>query len=109
MRGARLRKDDRKQEPEADRQTASLGGLALVLYQFSQCLTDVCPVATSDGEDFPWLGDEGIPGVAAVIESVVEGFENAVRERVLAHELPDVFLRVDLRRTRRQWQERDIL
>ncbi len=31
MRGARLRKDDRKQEPEADRQTASLGGLALVL------------------------------------------------------------------------------
>src|SRR5213076_2978506 len=79
------------------------------LYQFSQCLTDVCPVATSDGEDFPWLGDEGIPGVAAVIENVVEGFENAVREPVLAHELPDVFLRVELRRTRRQRQERDIL
>jgi hypothetical protein len=44
-----------------------------------------------------------------VIENVVEGFENAVREPVLAHELPDVFLRVELRRTRRQRQERDIL
>ena len=40
---------------------AIVGGCGLgdsgALYQSSQCLTDVCPVATSDGEDFPWLGD----------------------------------------------------
>jgi hypothetical protein len=40
-----------------------------------------------DGHDFPWLIDEGVPGVAAVIDDVVEGFEDAVRQLVRPHEL----------------------
>src|SRR5271169_4311800 len=59
-----------------------------------------------DGHDFPGLIDEGIPGIAAVVDDIVEGFEDSVRQPVLAHELPDVFLAVELRRTRRQLQER---
>jgi hypothetical protein len=31
-----------------------------------------------DGHDFPGLVDEGVPGVAAVIDDVVEGLEDAV-------------------------------
>ena len=52
--------------------------------------------------------DEGVPGEAAVIDDVVEGLEDAVRQPVLPHELPDVFLGVEFRRTRRQRQERDV-
>ena len=65
-------------------------------------LTDDGPVAASDGHDFPGLIDEGIPGVAAVTDNVVEGFEDSVRQPVLSHALPDVFLGVELWRTRRQ-------
>ena len=32
------------------------------------------------------------PGVAAVVDDVVEGFENSIRQPVLPHELPDIFL-----------------
>ena len=46
--------------------------------------------------DFPGLIDQGVPGVATVIDDVVERFEDAVREPVLTHELPDVFLAVEL-------------
>ena len=70
-------------------------------------MTGDCPIAASDGHDFPGLIDEGIPGVAAVIDDFVEGFEDAVRQPVHPHELPDIFLGVELRRTRRQRQERD--
>jgi hypothetical protein len=59
-----------------------------------------------DGHDFPGLIDEGIPGIAAVVDDIVEGFEDAVRQPVLPHELPDVFLAVELRCARRQRQER---
>src|SRR6266700_1068103 len=45
------------------------------LYQPSQRVTDDRPIAVSDGHDFPGLIDEGVPGVAAVIDDVVEGFE----------------------------------
>jgi hypothetical protein len=31
-----------------------------------------------DRHDFPGLIDEGVPGVAAVIDNVVEGFEDSV-------------------------------
>ena len=43
-----------------------------------------------------------------MIDDVVEGFEDSVRQPILAHELPDVFLAVELRCTRRQRQEREI-
>jgi hypothetical protein len=58
--------------------------------------------AARDGHDFPWLIDERVPGVAAVIDDVVEGFENSVRQPVLPHELPDIFLAVEFGRAWRQ-------
>jgi hypothetical protein len=48
------------------------------------------------GMIFPRLIDERVPGVTAVIDDVVEGFENSVRRPVLPHELPDIFLAVEL-------------
>jgi hypothetical protein len=42
-------------------------------------VTDDGPVTACDGHDFPGLIDEGVPGVAAVIDDVVEGFEDSVR------------------------------
>ncbi len=44
-----------------------------------------------------------------LIENVVVGFEDAVREPVVAHELPDVLDRIELGRFRRQRQERDVV
>jgi hypothetical protein len=37
-----------------------------------------------------------------------EGFENPVREPVVAHELPDVLRGVEFRALRRQWNQRDV-
>jgi hypothetical protein len=48
------------------------------LYQSSQLVTDSSPVAPRDADDFPGLFDEGIPGIAAVIDDVVEGFEDPI-------------------------------
>jgi hypothetical protein len=35
------------------------------------------------------------PSVAAVVDDIVEGFENSVRQPVLPNELPDIFLAVE--------------
>jgi hypothetical protein len=35
-------------------------------------------VATCEERDFPGLIDESVPGVATVIDDVVEGFEDSV-------------------------------
>ena len=50
-------------------------------------MTGECPIAAGNGHYFPGLIEEGIPGVAAVIDDVVEGSEDAVRQPVLPHEL----------------------
>ena len=50
-----------------------------------------------------------VPGVAAVIDVVVEGFENSVRQPVLPHELPDVFSAVEFGCARRELQGRDVV
>ena len=42
-------------------------------------MTDVRPVALRNGHDLPRLVDKGVPGIATVIDDVVEGFEDAVR------------------------------
>ena len=68
-------------------------------------MTDCGPIALRDGHDFPWLVNESVPGVAAVVDDVVEGFEGPIGEPILAHELPDVFLAVEFWCTGRQWQE----
>src|SRR2546428_12453106 len=44
-----------------------------------------------------------------MVEDVVVGFEDAVREPIVAHELPDVLDRIELGRFRRQRQERDVV
>jgi len=49
------------------------------LYQCSDWLTDDGPVTAGNGHDLPWLLDQRVPGVAAVIDDVVERFEDAVR------------------------------
>jgi hypothetical protein len=67
------------------------------------------PIAAGDGHDFPRLIDERVPGVAAVIDDVVEGFENSVRQPVLPHELPNIFLAVEFRRAWRKQQKRDVV
>ena len=43
-----------------------------------------------------------------MVDDVVEGFEDPVREPVFAHELPYVFLRVELRAFCRQGDQRDV-
>jgi hypothetical protein len=50
-------------------------------------VTDCCPVALRDGHNLPGLVDECVPTVAAVVDDIVEGFEDAVGEPVVAHEL----------------------
>jgi hypothetical protein len=49
------------------------------LYQSSQWMTDVRPITLRNGHDLPRLVDKGVPGIATVIDDVVEGFEDAVR------------------------------
>jgi len=56
----------------------------------------VRPLAQADGHDAPWLLDEPVPGEAAVIDDVVVGFEDAVRQPVVAHELPKVLDWIEL-------------
>jgi len=68
----------------------------------------VGPFAHSDGHDPPRLIDEVVPGVAAVIDDVVEGFEDPVREPIFAHELPDVFLGIQFGTLSGQRDERDV-
>lgn len=43
-----------------------------------------------------WMADEVVPREAAVVKDVIVGFEDPVREPFVAHELPNVFDRVDL-------------
>jgi len=52
--------------------------------------------------------DKGVSGVAAVIEDVFFGREDAVREPVIAPELPDILLRVELRVFGRQQDDGDV-
>ncbi len=66
------------------------------------------PVPHPDGHDAPGLIDELVPSLAAMVEDVVVGLEDPVRQPVVAHELPDVLNRVELGRFGRQRQEGDV-
>ncbi len=66
------------------------------------------PIAKPDGHDRPGLIDELVPGVAAVVEDVVVGFEDPIGQPVIAHELPDVLDRVEFGAFRRQRQDGDV-
>ena len=54
------------------------------------------PIAHSDGHDAPGLIDEFVPCLAAVIDDIVVGFEDTIGYPIVAHELPDVFGRIEL-------------
>jgi len=66
------------------------------------------PLAQADGHDAPWLIDETVPAVAAAIDDVVVGREDAVGEPIIAHELPHVFDRIEFGTFGRQRQEGDV-
>ena len=51
------------------------------------------PFAHAEGHDLPWLVDEVVPGLAAQRDDVFVGFEDPVRQPVVAHELPDILHR----------------
>ncbi len=56
----------------------------------------MCPFAPTNGHDVPWLIDELVPCLAAMVDDVVVGGEDAVGEPVVAHELPNILNRVQL-------------
>ena len=66
------------------------------------------PLAQSDGHDAPWLIDELVPCLTAVVDEIVVGVEDTVGEPIVAHELPDVFNWVELGGFRRHGDDRDV-
>ena len=82
---------------------------SFVLYQSSLTLTDGCPGSQSDSHDAPRLSDELVPSIAAVVEDVVIGFEDAVGQPVLSHELPHVLGRIELGRSGREREGCDVV
>jgi len=69
----------------------------------------VSPLAQSEGRNPPGPVDELVPGVATVIDKVVVGFEDAVGEPIIPHELPDVLHGVEFRAFRRKRDDGDVL
>ena len=69
----------------------------------------MCPLAQSEGHDAPRLIDELVPSLATVVDEIVVGFEDAVGEPVVAHELPDVLDWVELGGFRRQRDNGDVV
>ena len=51
----------------------------------------------SDGHDTRGLVDELVPGITAMIDDLILGFEDAVGEPVVPHELSDIFDWIELR------------
>ena len=66
------------------------------------------PLAHADRHDAPGLIRQSVPGVAAVIDDGVVRGGNAVRQLVVAHELPNVLDRVQLGALGRQWHDGDV-
>ena len=56
----------------------------------------------------PWLVDEAVPGVAALVDDLVVGGEDAVRQPVVAQELPHILLRIELWNLRWNRDDRDV-
>ena len=66
------------------------------------------PFSAADCHDAPWLIDELVPSLAAVVDDVVVGCEDPVRQPVVAHELPDVLDRVEFGALGRQRDDADV-
>ena len=69
----------------------------------------MCPVPHADGDYLPRAVDELVPGFAAEGDNFVVGFEDPVRQPVVAEELPDVLDRVQFRRPGRERQQGDVV
>jgi len=68
----------------------------------------MCRLSHSDGHDAPWLIDEAVLGEAELVDDVVVGLKDPVRQPVVAHELPQALDRIELGAARRQRHERDV-
>ena len=55
----------------------------------------MCRAAQADGHNAPGLIDRTDPGEAALVEDVGVGYEDSVRQPVVAHELPDILDRIE--------------
>lgn len=66
------------------------------------------PLSHDDGYGAPSLAHEIVPSEAAVVDDVVVGLEDAVREPAIAQELPEVLVRVVLGTSPRQRQKGDV-
>jgi hypothetical protein len=66
------------------------------------------PFARTGRLDLRGLIDQLVRGVAAMVGDLVAGAEHPVRQPVVAHEPPDVFLRVELRAFRGNGDDRDV-
>ena len=80
----------------------------VLTYTTSHWSEPVRPIGQPDGHDPPGLIRELVPCCAAVVDEIVVGFEDSVGEPVIAHELPDIFDRVELRRFGRQRENGDV-
>jgi hypothetical protein len=49
-----------------------------------------------------------VPGEAAVVEDIIAGFEDPVRQPVIAHKLPDVLDRIELEAFRGKREQRNV-
>ena len=67
------------------------------------------PVAHSDGHDLPRSINEVVPGGTAQCDDLIVGFEDTVRQPVVADELPYIFHGVELWCSRRQGQKSDVV
>ncbi len=67
------------------------------------------PLTFADGFDSPRSIDELVPGVAAVGDDLFVGLEDDVGEPVVSQVLPDVFDRIEFRRSWRQRDEDDVV
>ena len=66
------------------------------------------PLAQTDGHDAPWVVGELVPRFATVVDEIVVRFEDAIREPVVAHELPDVLDGVEFWAFGRQSDDGDV-
>ena len=83
------------------------GNHDITAYTKSHGLEPVRPLAQPDRHDLPGLIDEAVPRFAAMVDEVVVGAEDPVRQPIVAQELPDVFDRVQLRAFWGQRHDRD--
>ena len=66
------------------------------------------PFPVSDGHDLPRLIDELVPGLTAVGDDFVIGFEDPIGQLIVAQELPDILDQIDFGGSWRQGQKRDV-